>query len=1268
MTTPQQNIWNLHKYYEDTAIGNISGMITFRQNTTSDLPMALNHAINQLIKNADAFRVRLSIDGGEVKQCISEYTNQTIPVLKYRSKTDAEVEKLLQLEAVRPFDLLNGPLYRFFIVENPDSYSVFMVIHHIICDGWSANLTANLIAEYVHEFESGEVATDELPSYTQVVKNELTYRQGHRYERDFAYWDEWASGFGETAYVKPKMQRNDSIRSERYTQLLSKEETERIIQFCTKRSISADTLYKSVFAIYLFRINNIPMTVIGTPVINRDGAAAKQTPGMFVSTMPLCIHVNDSMRVQEVLNQCVDASKEMYRHCKYPFSELQELVKTHHSDVSLLFDVMISYENSSINSKDIKAVKWFFQGFSENALTVHIGDRDDDGRMELLYDFQIELFRTLTEVELLSKRIHHILNQIMEDDSQLVSELSIIPTEEYNRIVYGFNDTVSSYPRNKCLHEMFVEQACKTPHKTAVICDNRPLTYQELDHLSNNLATQLRVDVGEVVALYMHRSEMILVVQLAVLKAGGIFLPIDTTVPTERIEDMLQDCQARYIIISDEERDLSLKNKQISFINIDELQLDRIQSAKVSAAVSATMGAHIIYTSGSTGKPKGSVLTHRGLVNFVYHNLVVAPDSCEYDNSISINTISFDMFMCETIVPLVIGITVHIATEKQQTNQSLFADYVISHNTQILQTTPTRYRILTADKENLGFLNTFKVIVLSGEPFTSDILHEIRANSKAHIYNTCGPSENHIWICGCELYDDDITLGHPIKNTQIYILDEQQRILPIGVPGELCVSGDCIGLGYLHRPELNKEKYVKHPFIENRLLYRTGDLALFRPDGMIEHLGRIDTQVKIRGLRVELGEIESSICEYPGVSNAAVVIIKNNGREYLCAFYQADGPVDEVSLKTALGAHLPNYMLPNLFVRVQSFPMTSSGKIARNTLAKTDISDYTITEEYRAPSSALEAELCSEFERVLKIKPVSCTLDFFAAGGNSIHIIDLLAHLPEEYHLSAKDFFAFPTVEKLAAHINAHIENAYDTLSQLSKGGDNPAIICFPFAGGNDATFWELSVELRSIMPGASVYAIKHANWNEVDFNAAVNEIASIADSAENVLFYSHCAGSAMALKVFENENIAVKDKIRNIVIGANVPPRGVRLYGKWFTPWMLTNDSKLLNILNQAGIAWEDTLPEIQNRLLKQFRVDARSYFMEMAALGGKIETSSPVTIVVSDSDPFTPHIGSVKPRWNRRFNKPVDLRVLQGADHYFHKNRAKELAGIIRNIANTV
>jgi len=377
----------------------------------------------------------------------------------------------------------------------------------------------------------------------------------------------------------------------------------------------------------------------------------------------------------------------------------------------------------------------------------------------------------------------------------------------------------------------------------------------------------------------------------------------------------------------------------------------------------------------------------------------------------------------------------------------------------------------------------------------------------------------------------------------------------------------------------------------------------------------------------------------------------------LCAFYQSTLEIVEAELKATLAKVMPNYMIPNLFIRLESFPMTSSGKIARSVLAKYDISGLTASEEYNAPETELQELLCKEYERLLKISPVSINLDFFGAGGNSIHVIEMLAHLPEEFHLSAKDIYDHPTVKALAEFIETRTEKEYETVSRLVKGEDKQVIVCFPFAGSDDSTFIDLASALKDQLPTVTVCALRHANWTEVDFSKAIEEVSQIIEKAESAVFYSHCAGSAMALKLYQN--LPDNNKIKRIVIGGNVPPKGIKLYGKRLNPWKFMSDEKLLHTLQNVGMELDGMSEAVKAKLAKQFRIDTECYFKEMPLLTGNMMISC--TLVVSDSDWFTPHIHTVPSAWKPYFNGDIDMVVFNGTNHYFHKFKASELANVI-------
>jgi surfactin synthase thioesterase subunit len=293
----------------------------------------------------------------------------------------------------------------------------------------------------------------------------------------------------------------------------------------------------------------------------------------------------------------------------------------------------------------------------------------------------------------------------------------------------------------------------------------------------------------------------------------------------------------------------------------------------------------------------------------------------------------------------------------------------------------------------------------------------------------------------------------------------------------------------------------------------------------------------------------------------------------------------------------------------------------------------------------------------LKISPVSINLDFFGAGGNSIHVIEMLAHLPEEFHLSAKDIYDHPTVKALAEFIETRTEKEYETVSRLVRGEDKQVIVCFPFAGSDDSTFIDLATALKTQLPTVTVYALRHANWTEVDFSKAIEEVSQIIEKAESVVFYSHCAGSAMALKLYQN--LPDNNKIKRIVMGGNVPPKGIKLYGKRLNPWKFMSDEKLLHTLQNVGMELDGMSEAVKAKLAKQFRIDTECYFREMALLEGVI--SAPCTLIVSDADKFTPHIDKAQHAWQHYFSHPVDMVIIHGANHYFHKQRVDEVANII-------
>lgn len=1259
LTTPQQNIYNETMFYAGTALGNIGGTIEFRmEGLTLEI---IEKAINALIDAAEGLRLRIIEDGGEICQFVADHEYERIPVLDAVNMTEAQIDDHVNAMIQRPINY-DSKLYRFEILKRADTWLVVAVMHHIISDAWSMTIMEDAIIQACSAILNGEEPTLQIAPYTDFVAREQDYFASKRYQKDKAFWSEKYVAHPDYAKLKPHFAQSTSPSAKRLYAEVSPALSAQIKAFCAAEECSPATVFEAAMLIYLDRINGgekVPS--VGLAVLNRDGAKDKRTLGMFISTIPLTVKLEAGKTLAELCAEINDLHLQIFRHQKYPYSHILSDIHQHHGDVERLFDVMISYQNAQIDAESNVRSKWYTNGNSEVALTFHIDDRDHLGVYKLNLDYQTEQFPDEAEIALLKDRILCIVEQITAKSDMTVAEVDILPESEKELIIHTFNDTAVDYPSDKCVHQLFEEVAANIPNEIAAVFEGASYTYAEINRMANCIAHALRrggIGRNDIVPIIAHRSHLVLAAQLGVLKAGGAYLPIDPTFPAERISYMLDDasCKAALILDADAPTNvdfvIDLANEAL-YADAPE-NLDNINEPNDLC--------YVIYTSGSTGKPKGTMLTHRNVVNYSAKNKFNVAGKLIRDDMrkiLSITTIGFDIYVTESILSLLNGLTVYFANDDESKMQSKLAKLITENKIEIIQTTPTKMKMYMQDKSDIAWLSHLKVIILGGEVFPESLYEELRHYTDARIWNIYGPTETTVWSSVDEVTSPVITIGNPIANTQILICNEKGDLCPVGIAGELCIAGDGVCRGYLNREELTAEKFIDNPYVPGKL-YKTGDLASYRTDGKLLCYGRIDSQVKIRGLRVELGEIESNICTVEGISNTAVVIVKHDGKDFLCAFYQAIKEIDEVELRTALSKVMPNYMIPNLFIHLDDFPMTSSGKIARSILEKYDISGLTASDEYKAPTSELQKLLCGEFETVLKVSPVSVNLDFFSAGGNSIHVIEMLAHLPAEFQLSARDIYDHPTVDALAKYIESQTEKQYETVSCLAKGNDKQVVICFPFAGSDDSTFIQLASALQKQTQTVTIYALRHANWIEVNLLKAVEEVSQIIERAESILFYSHCAGSAMALKLYQH--LPNNTKIKRIIMGGNVPPKGIKLYGKCINPWNLMSDEKLLYTLQNVGMELDEISDTAKAKLVKQFRIDTECYFREMALLHGVI--SAPCTLIVSDIDKFTPHIDKAQHAWQRYFKYPVDMVVIHGANHYFHAQRANEVASTILSL----
>ncbi|MBP1551080.1 MAG: amino acid adenylation domain-containing protein, partial [Oscillospiraceae bacterium] len=524
------------------------------------------------------------------------------------------------------------------------------------------------------------------------------------------------------------------------------------------------------------------------------------------------------------------------------------------------------------------------------------------------------------------------------------------------------------YAKDKCIHQLFEEQVERIPDKVALVASDKKLTYRKLNEEANRIAHSLiekGVGKGDIVGLMLPRKSYLLSALFGILKTGAAYLPIDMELPKERIEYMCKDTNAK-LVVSEE--------NITSLLNTD-------NTSNPDVNISNDSLCYCIYTSGSTGQPKAVMARHRNVVNYISkneHNIFGKIIKEDFEAIVSISTCSFDIFVTETIATLVNGLRVVLADEQECRNQYALNRLLTREKGQFLQTTPTKLKALTKEPNQREFLKNVKAILLGGEAMEQSYLDELKELTEAKIYNIYGVTEVPIWsaFADTDTFKDEITIGHGIANTQMYVLDKYLNPTPIGVMGELCIAGDSVSMGYLNNPELTAEKFVDNPF-GNGKLYKTGDHAYWREDGNLVFIGRKDFQVKIRGLRIELGEIESAIQTIDGIERAVVVVRKDKeDRQLLCAFYTGT-EINAKDFRIILSSKLPKYMVPHIFTHLDKMPMTASGKANRNALPEIDLENISTETEYVASVTNEETILTNAIESVLRIEKVSTLHNFF---------------------------------------------------------------------------------------------------------------------------------------------------------------------------------------------------------------------------------------------------------------------------------------------------
>lgn len=983
LTLPQKQIYYMDRFSRGSISVNCGSVLINHLYDIGDI----QKAINDVYRINEALRTRISFDNGEPYQYVTEYKEKQIEVVEFNSKE--KVHEYGKKMAQKPIDL-KGELCEIKVISSEDFCGIFYKVHHIISDAF----TLSLLASQIHKILEGEIV--QAFPYSDYIIEEEKYLLSNRAKKDREYFINQYNNIDDFIYLCDTPPEIGECKRKIY--LIDSETTSKVKEFAKNKNTSPYTVFLTLTSTYVSRIKNYPEKLfVGTTVLNRTSVSQMNTAGIFVNNVPYLAEIEADKSFAFNLSKVQDNVFNLLKHQRFNY-----ICAINETGKRQVYDISLSFQTGAIYGENFESA-WYHNGFQTESLQIHIDDRDNAGVFNITYDYQIDKFND-HDIDILHQRLMSLLTDALDNEDKALYELNCLTDSEKNMVLKEFIQTAADYPKDKCIHTLFEELAEKTSEQNAVVAHDKILTYRELNEESNKIAHALiekGIGVGDIVAFSLMRKSYLIAAIFGILKSGAAYLPIDPDYPESRIEYILSDSEAKCLITDDHV--------------IDWLKNDSISNPKIN--VSSESPCYCIYTSGSTGRPKGTIIRHRNLMNFCSDNAVncyqnFVAHNCS--NILSCGAITFDISSAEIMLALILNKTIVLANEADLSNTNQLAKLFNHHRVDCVLCTPTKLHTYLI---NDSFSNAFadvKCVLVAGEHLTEEVYNTIKKHCNAKIFNGYGPTETTMGVCFGEVNDDIITIGKPIANTQIYIVDKYMNPVPIGVTGELCIAGDCVGAGYLNRPELTEEKFIDNPFGEGKL-YKTGDIGYWREDGNIVFVGRNDFQVKVRGLRIELGEIENIITRIDGINMSVVVVRKDNqDRQLICAFYTGEEKSAK-ELREEIGRSLPKYMIPHIFTHLEKMPMTSSGKTDRNALPEIELENISTETEIVAPETQEEKTLAGVVCSVLRRNSINMLDNFFNIGGDSIKAIYIVSELEEMgYELHISDVMQNDTLSDVA--------------------------------------------------------------------------------------------------------------------------------------------------------------------------------------------------------------------------------------------------------------
>ncbi|HEX7175267.1 MAG TPA: amino acid adenylation domain-containing protein [Pyrinomonadaceae bacterium] len=1028
----QQRLWFFDQVTPGSPLHNLSSILRARGALNLN---AFEQSLNELVRRHESLRTTFPADEGRPLQLVAAPRPLQITVNDLgdlpETAREAEALRVAAEEGRRPFDLARGPLMRASVLRlGPEDHLLVFTTHHIVSDGWSQGVIVREMSELYRSFLTGaQVRLPELPiTYADFANWQRETLRGEALEADLTYWKRALDGVAplDLPLDRPRPAVPD-FRSEEEVFELPEHLSEALRALSRQEGVTLYMTLLAAFEVLLRRYTGQTDISVGSSVANRTRREIENIVGCFVNILVLRTDLSGDPTIGELLGRVREVCLGAYAHAELPFERVVGEVQTdrnlNHNTLFQVAFILMSAPAPDLQLPGLSLSRVEINhGLTEYDLSLMLAEEGQ--RLVGRLTYRSELFGRDTARRMLG-HWRRILEGFVADPHRRLSELELLSNAERQHLLHDLNQTATDYEREMCVHEVFERQAELAPDAVAVVHDGGQLTYGELNRRANQLARHLRsLGVGpEVrVGVCVERSPEMIVGLLAILKAGGAYVPLDPSYPLERLTFMLEDSAAPVLLTQEHLLDvLPATWASVVCLDSDWELVSRQSGEDVRGGAAPENLCYVMYTSGTTGRPKGVSVTHRGVVRLVRETNYV--NQTPHDTFLQFAPISFDASTFEVWGSLLGGARLALAPASTRSPEEL-AETIRTHRVTILWLTAALFHQMAEHYPESLF--GVRQLLAGGDVLQpSQVRKMLRGPAENLLINGYGPTENTTFTC-CHVMSagDDlegaVPIGRPIANTQVYILDEHMRPLPIGLPGELYIGGDGLARDYLNRPGLTAEKFVPHPFADGpgERLFRSGDRARYLVDGNIEFLGRADGQVKIRGFRIELEEVESALLRHPSVGQCVVVAREERPGDKRLVAYVVSGlgqPAEPEQLRGFLKLRLPDYMLPSAFVALEALPLTPSGKVDRRALPAPETQRAQPTQNFVPPGTPAESLLADVWARVLGVERVGAHDNFFDLGGDSIRSIEVCALAKKAgVEVSVQQLFECQTIHELA--------------------------------------------------------------------------------------------------------------------------------------------------------------------------------------------------------------------------------------------------------------